>query len=112
MRHEALGWLTIFVPGTEYGPLNVPYNLMALLQAILSPEVDVGRGELFSISLRALLDGASSGIPESRLHCLNILRNIYRESRFNQLIGPYVARGLMVAITGFEASDWPVIPHS
>lgn len=89
--------------------MNVPSNLISLLQAILSPEVEVGRGELFSISLDALLNGATSELAESRLHCLNILRNLYRESRLNQLIGPYIARGLMVAITGFEASDWPVI---
>lgn len=69
----------------------------------------MGRGELLSISLNVLLDAASSGSIESRLHCLNILRNIYRESRLNQLIGPYVAKGLMIAITGFEASYWPVI---
>lgn len=69
----------------------------------------MGRGELFSICLGALLSEASSGLGNSRLHCLNILRNLYRESRLNQLIGPYVARGLMVAITGFEAPDWPVI---
>jgi len=45
---------------------------------------------------------------ECRIHALNILRNLYRESRLNQVIGPYVARGLILSISGFEAPDWPV----
>lgn len=68
----------------------------------------MGRGELFSDTIIALLDIASQATSENRIHALNILRNLYRESRLNQVIGPYIARGLMLSITGFEAADWPV----
>lgn len=77
-------------------------------QAILSPEVEMGRGELFNRTIESLLNIATDGLSECRIHAMNILRNLYRESRLNQVIGPYVARGLMLSITGFEAPDWAV----
>lgn len=67
-------------------------------------EVELGRKELFELSVESLLGLASKG----SIHALNILRTLYRESRLNRVIGPYVARGLMLAIGGFEANDWPV----
>ena len=70
--------------------------------------MDLGHGDLFAASMESLLDVAADGSPECRIHSLNILRTLYRESRLSQVIGPYVARGLMLAISGFEALDWPV----
>jgi hypothetical protein len=59
--------------------------------------------------MESLLEiAANEKASECRIHALNILRNLYRESRLNQVIGPYVARGLILSITGFEAPDWPV----
>ena len=85
---------------------------MLFSKAILSPEVELGRGQLFAQSMEVLLDVAGSGPwPESRIHSLNIMRTLYRESRLSQVIGPYVARGLILAIAGFEAQDWPVTSH-
>lgn len=78
------------------------------LKAVLSPEVELGRGELFAGTVESLLEIASGSESECRIHALNILRTLYRESRLNQVIGPYIARGLMLSIAGFEASDWPV----
>lgn len=70
----------------------------------------MGSGELFKNTIESLLEIASNGVSnECRIHALNILRNLYRESRLNQVIGPYVARGLILSVTGFEAPDWPVI---
>ncbi|KAI9564730.1 hypothetical protein GHT06_008471 [Daphnia sinensis] len=83
-------------------------GLPFIFQAILSPEVEMGSGELFKNTIESLLEIASNGVAhECRIHALNILRNLYRESRLNQVIGPYVARGLILSITGFEAPDWP-----
>ena len=82
---------------------------IGLFQAILSPEVELGRGQLFAESMEVLLEVAGgSSRPESRIHSLNIMRTLYRESRLSQVIGPYVARGLILAIAGFQAQDWPV----
>ncbi|XP_057370348.1 thyroid adenoma-associated protein homolog isoform X2 [Daphnia carinata] len=83
-------------------------GLPFIFQAILSPEVEMGSGELFKNTIESLLEIASNGKSnECRIHALNILRNLYRESRLNQVIGPYIARGLILSITGFEAPDWP-----
>ncbi len=82
--------------------------MLETLQAILSPEVEMGRGELFSRAIESLLNIAADGPNECRIHALNILRNLYRESRLNQVIGPYVSRGLVLSINGFEAPDWAV----
>ena len=80
-------------------------GLPFMFQAIFSLEVEMGRDELFAYSMESLLTMASS---KGSIHSLNILRSLYRESRLNQVIGPYVARGLMIAISGFEANDWAV----
>ena len=82
--------------------------MMEINQAILSPEVEMGRGESFSNCIETLLNITTNGTKDCKIHALNILRNLYRESRLNQVIGPYVARGLMLSITGFEAQDWAV----
>lgn len=71
--------------------------------------MELGQTELFASSVESLLSVASSESVESRIHALNILRALYRESRLNQVIGPYVAQGLMLAIAGFEAQHWPVL---
>lgn len=78
---------------------------------MLSAEVELGRRELFDFSMESLLEiarGGDNSSSENRIHSLNILRHLYRQSRLNQVIGPYVGRGLIQSIAGFEALDWPV----
>lgn len=58
--------------------------------------------------MESLLNIAANGETECRIHSLNILRTLYRESRLNQVIGPYVGRGMQLAIEGFDAALWPV----
>ena len=68
----------------------------------------MGRTELLDKAMESLLVIAAKGETECRIHSLNILRALYRESRLNQVIGPYVGRGMMLAIQGFDALFWPV----
>ncbi|XP_066137388.1 uncharacterized protein THADA isoform X2 [Euwallacea fornicatus] len=45
---------------------------------------------------------------ETRMHCLNVLRAIFRHSKLGELVAPYVAKGVILAITGFKSEAWGV----
>ena len=84
-------------------------GLPFMIQAILAPPAEFStRPEVLDEALKDLLDIASGSEPEGRLHGLNILRMLFRDARLGQLIGPHVARALILAIDGFEAPLWPV----
>lgn len=44
----------------------------------------------------------------SSVHALNILRGLFRESKLGELVIPYVAVAIKIAIEGFKAQFWPV----
>ncbi|CAG9766886.1 unnamed protein product [Ceutorhynchus assimilis] len=45
---------------------------------------------------------------ETRMHCLNVLRAMFRHSKLGELVAPYVARGVILAITGFKSDAWGI----
>lgn len=45
---------------------------------------------------------------EGRVHSLNILRALYRDTRLGDIVAPYVADGVKVAINGFKGKTWGV----
>ncbi|XP_050296471.1 uncharacterized protein LOC126736248 isoform X2 [Anthonomus grandis grandis] len=45
---------------------------------------------------------------ETRMHCLNVLRAIFRHSKLGELVASYVARGVILAIGGFKSESWGV----
>ena len=55
-----------------------------------------------------LLDtaGNMSSQVDSRVHCLNILRALFRDSKLGELVGIYVETGVIVAIDGFKSANW------
>merc|ERR1719447_344717 len=53
-----------------------------------------------------LLQLAREGSSETRVHSMNILRALYRDSRLGDAITSFLEGGVTVAITGFKASNW------
>lgn len=45
---------------------------------------------------------------ERRTHCMNVLRAIYRNNQLGELVQPYVAEGMIAAITGCKSTIWGV----
>ncbi|KAJ4445664.1 hypothetical protein ANN_12348 [Periplaneta americana] len=43
---------------------------------------------------------------EARIHALNILRSLFRHSVLGELISPYIAKGVIVALQGYKSSSW------
>ncbi|KAJ9590083.1 hypothetical protein L9F63_016803, partial [Diploptera punctata] len=65
--------------------------------------VDNGEFSILGLS-EANSDGVS--IIEARTHALNILRSLFRHSLLGELVAPYVAEGVIVAIRGFKGKTW------
>ncbi|XP_076259481.1 thyroid adenoma-associated protein homolog isoform X2 [Rhynchophorus ferrugineus] len=47
-------------------------------------------------------------INETKMHCLNVLRAIFRHSKLGELVTPYVGRGVILAIRGFKSDAWGI----
>ncbi|XP_048524151.1 uncharacterized protein LOC109543125 isoform X1 [Dendroctonus ponderosae] len=45
---------------------------------------------------------------ETRTHCLNVLRAIFRDSKMSERALPYVAAGVILAISGFKSPIWGI----
>jgi len=78
-----------------------------IVQAVVSTEID-SAGTVFKNTMEKLLNlaGDYSADAESRVHSLNILRALYRDSRLGDLVSTFVEEGVKVAIVGFKASNW------
>lgn len=55
---------------------------------------------------RLLQLAASSADLETRTHCINILRALYRNSALHETVAGYVSEGLVVALDGFDGATW------
>ena len=78
-----------------------------IVQAVVSTEVDQ-TGSVFRSTMQTLLNlaGDQAADAESRVHSLNILRALYRDSKLGDLVTTFIEQGVKVAIVGFKASNW------
>ncbi|CAA9993765.1 unnamed protein product, partial [Nesidiocoris tenuis] len=77
---------------------------------LVCTELEVGRGKCFHRGIKTLLElaGNPENPTETKCHALNILRALYRHTLLGEMVSPYVADGLSIAIEGFNASTWAV----
>ena len=47
-----------------------------------------------------------------KVHALNILRALYKDTRLGEDVAPYISEGLKAAILGFKSQFWEVITRS
>ncbi|XP_053731279.1 thyroid adenoma-associated protein isoform X2 [Synchiropus splendidus] len=85
------------------------------IQALLSSEPKSSSCSLLKMTMRELITLAmptadrntdSSTVP--RVHALNILRALYRDTRLGENIIPFVSEGMQVAVLGFTSPVWAV----
>uniref|UniRef100_A0A8C2NLN2 tRNA (32-2'-O)-methyltransferase regulator THADA n=1 Tax=Capra hircus TaxID=9925 RepID=A0A8C2NLN2_CAPHI len=82
------------------------------IQALLASEPKKGKMDLLKITMKELIslagptDGSQSTVP--KVHALNILRALFRDTRLGEIIIPYVADGTKAAILGFTSPVWAV----
>jgi len=76
---------------------------------VLKTEPYGQKGLLFPRTMTELLDLAEKGFTdEIKIHALNILKFIFRDSTLKSDIEAYISRGLMIAIRGFSSNDWMI----
>uniref|UniRef100_A0A674I6T3 tRNA (32-2'-O)-methyltransferase regulator THADA n=1 Tax=Terrapene triunguis TaxID=2587831 RepID=A0A674I6T3_9SAUR len=82
------------------------------IQALLASEPKKSKTNLLKmtmnelISLAAPVNESPNIIPQ--VHALNILRALFRDTRFGENIIPYIADGIQAAILGFTSPVWAV----
>uniref|UniRef100_A0A8C0D8N6 tRNA (32-2'-O)-methyltransferase regulator THADA n=1 Tax=Balaenoptera musculus TaxID=9771 RepID=A0A8C0D8N6_BALMU len=82
------------------------------IQALLASEPKKGKMDLLKITMKELIslagptDDSQSTVP--KVHALNILRALFRDTRLGEIIIPYVADGAKAAILGFTSPVWAV----
>ncbi|VDP14135.1 unnamed protein product [Soboliphyme baturini] len=65
----------------------------------------------FDETTKFLMDGVSSSSTmgvKSQVHCLNILRMIFRESVFHKFVGPFIGDALVASIASLGSGHWPL----
>lgn len=73
-------------------------------------EIGVGDGTCFKMCMKQLLELSSSKDHsiDTRIHALNILRALFRNSELREAVNPYVEDAFIVAISGFKSASWGV----
>ncbi|XP_045773448.1 thyroid adenoma-associated protein homolog isoform X2 [Maniola jurtina] len=108
-------WLSELMLAIESGDSNarlcatrrsagLPFMIQALV--ITELQVKVNTKSFDSCMTTLLRLARHSHCKETRCHCLNILRALYRNSQLDEIVGTFVGEGLMVALLGFESGTW------
>ena len=78
-----------------------------IVQAVLTTDPDTSASLLRQTMERLLgTAGDSATDPENRVHCLNILRALFRDAKLGELIANFVETGVKLAVTGYRSADW------
>nr|XP_018910499.1 PREDICTED: thyroid adenoma-associated protein homolog [Bemisia tabaci] len=82
-----------------------------IIQALLVSEHEISPASTcFHAAMSQLLDLCESSEKSSisKIHALNILRSLFRSTELGDQVNSYVARGVKIAVLGFNASSWSV----
>ncbi|KAG1706995.1 Thyroid adenoma-associated [Nymphon striatum] len=89
---------------------GLPFMVMALLVT----EIEVGGNHCFDKAMNQLLEISlknsieDENESELKVHSLNVLRALFRETKLGECVMPYVARGVEAALLGFQSKFWAV----
>lgn len=59
-------------------------------------------------ALSTVCDNLDPNNKENRIHSLNIMRIMFRNSRLGEIVAPYIGRTVIVTIRSFTNEDWGV----
>ncbi|XP_023011741.2 thyroid adenoma-associated protein homolog [Leptinotarsa decemlineata] len=85
-------------------------GLPFLILAILGSEPTFSKPR-FNHAITVLLEKCKNinhGNNEYRVHCLNVLRAMFRHSRLGEMVSPFIAQGVIIAILGFNSETWGI----
>ncbi|XP_073980675.1 thyroid adenoma-associated protein homolog isoform X3 [Rhodnius prolixus] len=79
-----------------------------IIQGLVCSELQLGSSKCLITAFNLLFDllNSAEASTDARTHALNILRALFRHHMLGEMVGPYVAQGLTVAINGFNSGTW------
>ncbi|KAL1490921.1 hypothetical protein ABEB36_011593 [Hypothenemus hampei] len=81
---------------------GLPFMIISILTSQTDPSY-------FHKTVLVLFDTAETCTNhETIMHCLNVLRAVFRHSKLGELVGSYVSRGVILAINGLRSDSWGV----
>lgn len=83
---------------------GLPFLILSILTT--SPDASYFHGTMTNLLNTA--EDHDNCNDETRMHCLNVLRAIFRHSKLGELVASYVARGVILSIKGFKSVAWGV----
>ena len=79
-----------------------------IVQAVVTTDPDPAAALLRATMERLLAAAADTEAAdtESRVHCLNILRALFRDAKLGELVAGWAEAGVRLAVTSYSAADW------
>ncbi|CAG2249102.1 Thyroid adenoma-associated protein homolog [Mytilus edulis] len=91
---------------------GVPFYVQAL---VTTEPLTTGRQcfkQAMTDLIKLALTEESHNLSESKVHSLNILRAMYRDTRLGEDVTPFISGGLQAAILGFKSKFWGICNSS
>ncbi|CAG9856965.1 unnamed protein product [Phyllotreta striolata] len=85
---------------------GLPFLILGILSS--EPVFDKRRFHDAITTLFKTCENLDSSNDECRMHCMNVLRAMFRHSRLGEFVASYVAQAVIIAVTGFKSDAWGV----
>ncbi|XP_030763962.1 thyroid adenoma-associated protein homolog isoform X2 [Sitophilus oryzae] len=89
-------------------PTRRSAGLPFLILSIVTTSIESAPFQTVMSCLLKTAEDSEDGNSEIKMHCLNVLRAIFRHSKLGELVAPYVAAGVILAIKGFRSETWGI----
>ncbi|XP_041981362.1 uncharacterized protein LOC121734811 [Aricia agestis] len=110
MREIPAAWLDQLMDAIASGETNLcatrrSAGLPFMIQALVTTELAAG-GRRWAECVTRLLRLGSTGAADTRVHCANVLRALFRCGALHDHLAPHAPAALLLALRGFRADTW------
>ena len=83
-------------------------GLPHLIGSILATEPGPNSADRFHQTMGQLMDCGQIGDPEMQVHCVNVLRLLFAQTPFAELVLPHVEKAFHISLHGSASPLWPL----
>ena len=78
-----------------------------IIQAVLTSNIP-SSGPLLRSTMKKLISTAvdENTERENKIHCMNILRALFRDAKLGESVGSFIEDGVILAVDGFKSENW------